>query len=121
MRLWKAILIGCDKRAKVRNTLFCSIGSEQRGSCALGAAYEAFTGSCQFPSTAEAWVEFLEAFPILNNTLNGKTVKNIIAHLNDEENWPRERIALEFVKPLEDRLENPEDRLSVTHKTDKVA
>lgn len=107
MKLWEAILIGCDKRAQAFGGLFQTEG-EQIFSCALGAAIEGAGFGFDAFSVASS---FHFAYPILRQSSEcperrcGGTVQDNIIYLNDKCKWSRERIALEYVKPLEESLE----------------
>lgn len=120
MKLWEAILIGCDKRPQAFKSLFIRDSDGTVRSCALGAAQEAsgvfnideFFVATNISSRVQL---FRKQFPILSLLCklpdccgaiqpSSETLDNHITHLNDDHRWPREKIALEFVKPIEDAL-----------------
>jgi hypothetical protein len=159
MKLWKAILIGCDRRAQAFGSYFAkNLRDDTVCSCVLGAAYEGVVQdlsflresnyckhhldhnchlkteySCQLdlPEDDDNW--FSKTFPHLFKSLsicpekdsmiegivhegtprgiclfnggNDISVMRLVEHLNDDHRWSRERIALEFVKPIEDLIE----------------
>jgi len=107
MKLWQAILIGSDRREQAFGNFFENNDQGQCKSCALGAAYEATFDSTDIISSGTADMKLCLKYPILNKELDikGGTVMINIVHLNDHMKWTRERIALEFVKPLEDKEE----------------
>jgi len=110
MKLWEAILIGCDRRGQAFTTLFHKEkGKEEVTSCALGAAIEGAFGK---PSK-RLQNRLRKNFLILGDYVEwsrwagdaGITegpLEDLIVHMNDGERWPRERIALEIVKPIEE-------------------
>lgn len=115
MKLWKAMLIGCDRRAQAFGSLFRN--NQHDGtctSCALGAAWEGRFGHLiykndlmydEFPILrlyVAAPAEVYEALPS-GRAREKFPVDSIITYLNDNRKWSRERIALEFVKPLEEQ------------------
>lgn len=103
MKFWEAMLIGCDKRGKACGDLFYYYPDGTCLSCALGAAYEGATGNHFWPfgGTAnfgvDTWIG--KRWPWLTPRVIDRIVR-----LNDQENWTRERIALEYVKPIEEGL-----------------
>lgn len=108
MKLWEAILIGCDRRAQAFGALVRHQNNGECHSCAIGAAMEATFGLDEVDGSN--LTKFVELYPILFKTVvvdgvESTTVFERITDLNDEEQWAREKIALEFVKPLEDAME----------------
>ena len=108
MELWQAILLGSELRGQA----FGDYVVDQK-SCALEAAREA-TGSeniDELVSRYRAQMSLRMPCPACGLTIDPRTynrepfnVFGIISHLNDGHRWTRERIALEFVKPLEESL-----------------
>ncbi len=109
MKLWEAILIGCDRRGQAFTTLFHKEkGKEEVTSCALGAAIEGAFGK---PSR-RLQDRLRREFPILRRDFDWRpwvpsehwerVLEDLIVHMNDAERWSRERIALEIVKPIEE-------------------
>lgn len=113
MDLATAICEGAKLRPQTYGMLFGDVGTGL-GSCALGAAYEALTGTHLLPYAkidddiavkhSNAYRVLREAFPVLSS---GQPVhacgevkcsyrsdaRGIIEHLNDAHQWTREGIA----------------------------
>ena len=109
MKLWEAILIGCDRRGQAFTTLFHKVRrKEEVTSCALGAAIEGAFGK---PSR-RLQNRLRREFPILSSGFDWtqwvpgepweRPLEDLIVYMNDAERWSRERIALEIVKPIEE-------------------
>lgn len=126
LRLSEAIRLGSLLRPQGKSTLFSFSGRWDDGqpiaSCALGAAYEAATGTVILRTCmeTEAWRYLKETFPIINNpaewpqSVGGENSKfhgcspliRIIFTLNDHFGWTRTQIA-DYIATLEDQLDSP--------------
>ena len=107
MKLWEAILLGSQIRPQTFTRPFDDIGS-----CAWGAAWEAvglrdwiLSYGCNVEEKLIelGWLQVTDkahTCPVCGYKEDGCA----IAHLNDAHYWTRERIALEFVKPMEEAL-----------------
>lgn len=113
MKLSEAILKGSQIRPQGFDNYFVKWPDGTVRSCALGAAYEAITGSSQVPD-----FDFIEKWPdeeavkiaTKNVSTNGVCgcemvsrvlpVANLVSHLNDHHKWTREKIA-EWVSTVE--------------------
>jgi hypothetical protein len=113
MKLWQAILVGCRRRKRTKDTLFSEALDGSVYSCALGAAYEGVAGEVCWDNN-RAYDRLHKTFPVLNKEtrcpVKGcRSVPmmfcNIITHLNDYHGWSRERIALEVVRPNEEQAD----------------
>ena len=113
MKLWQAILAGCRRRKRTKDTLFSEALDGSVYSCAL--AYEGIAGEvCWDNSRANDRLH--KTFPVLNKEARCPvkgcrsvpmfcTLGSIITHLNDEHGWSREWIALEVVRPNEEHAD----------------
>jgi hypothetical protein len=115
MKLWQAILAGCRRRKRTKNTLFSEALDGSVYSCALGAAYEGIAGDVCWDNN-RAYDRLHKTFPVLNKearcpvracsaSMMFLTLDCIITHLNDAHGWSRERIALEVVRPNEEQAD----------------
>lgn len=111
MELWQAILLG----SQIRGQAFGDYVVDQK-SCALEAAREA-TRSENIDGLVSRYRNQMSQkmpCPACGLTIDPRTyernafsVYGLISHLNDDHRWTRERIALEFVKPIEESLVKP--------------
>jgi hypothetical protein len=103
MQLSEAIREGAQLRPQCRMQMFLRLGDIIH-SCALGAAYEGagyvarLRGMEKIPITLDTlWPKLstrVVVCPVSGCPSNGRiTVRDHIAHLNDEHNWSREQIA----------------------------
>ena len=100
MKLSDAILLGST--LKPQGFGFGSTRPHLDRLCAFGAAYLAL-GMGGAMSDLYPWLDNLDSCPVC---MERERIAWIISnHLNDEHRWTRERIALEFVRPLEALLE----------------
>lgn len=112
LKLWEAILIGSDRRAQGFKEMFVTQPNGEIYSCAFGAAEEAISG---VPKSSR--VDFLKHYPFLKvchscpKCGGNAALVDTILHLNDFHRWPREKIALEFVRPIEEGQANDNSRL----------
>ena len=104
MELWQAILLGSQIRGQSYGPGLIMGG----GSCAIEAANEAIG----IPVNKECLLDAVKAWPLLYKSvlcpvckLKSPMYSVIALCLNDTHKWTRERIALEFVRPLEESLE----------------
>lgn len=115
MKLWQAILAGCRRRKRTKNTLFSKALDGSVYSCALGAAYEGVAGEVCWDDN-RAYDLLHKTFPVLNKEtrcpvkecsepMMFHTLDYIITHLNDVHGWSREWIALEVVRPNEEQAD----------------
>ena len=105
MKFWEALLIGSMMRPKqARYAMF-----DGEGTCALGAVYEAVgwkpeeNPHCRGVSLPE----FAGLVGTGDDVCPCGCGENFlffstVVHLNNEASWSREKIALEFVKPIEE-------------------
>ena len=103
MELWQAIFLGCQ----IRKQSYGPGAILGDGSCAIEAANEAIG----IPLNQKCFPYAVKAWPFLNNEVQCPDCKResamywiIATCLNDRHHWTRERIALEFVKPIEESL-----------------
>lgn len=120
MELWQAILLGSQIRGKANGYLY---DADTKTSCALGASIEAVVGTDEF--TREdfwAWTVLHTQWPWVNKKVvacpecaRTNDVADLIVHLNNTtgHDWTRERIALEFVRPIEESLVKKESAVEV--------
>jgi len=117
MKLFEAILAGCDRRAQGFRRLFTRLPNGQGYSCALGAAFESTfgineeTGKWRLKQRMNA---LRERYPVLERNAPTScevpgcspfwvhSLNDLIVHLNDDHRWPREKIAMEVVRRLEE-------------------
>jgi hypothetical protein len=103
MKLSEAIRDGAKRRRQVYG-----VGSKDEGSCALGAAREAMTGTWFGNSCVITWAGM--TFPHFPNQQPcpacgiEKSFPGVVAHINDHHQWSREAIA-EWVETIENKLE----------------
>jgi hypothetical protein len=116
MKLWQAILAGCRRRKRTKDTLFSKALDGAVYSCALGAAYEGVAGEVCWDNN-RAYDRLHKTFPVLNKEARCPVkgcrsvpkiciLGSMITHLNDSHGWSRERIALEVVRPNEEQAES---------------
>lgn len=118
MKLWQAILIGCDRRAQAFKSLFVKDLDGKCRSCAFGAAYEATFGVKVIDViTNDQNTQFSKAYPVIFQEsecpccgcFTKRPVEDVVTHLNDNHRWLREKIAREFVKPIEEEVDASSD------------
>jgi hypothetical protein len=104
LKLWQAILIGCDRREQGFGEFNQISRDGDVRTCALGAAYEGTFGEIAEPS--KAYERLRMTYPILERRIGSEDLLDLIVDLNDLSRWPREKIAIEFVKPIEEVMED---------------
>lgn len=109
MKLSEAMRLGAMIRPQCFNELFANFGLPSEESCALGAAIEGAglkKGNKIWDNELPlAWKNLL-ARPARCPICHGSEIVHaIVVHLNNEHHWTRERIATEFVEPIERQLE----------------
>ncbi len=118
LKLWQAILIGCDRRAQGFGSLFRTMSDGSCISCTWGAAIEGTFNKTDPNYGGDLLREcYSFAFNPINKTncpacSSYRSIACILVHLNDYHYWPREKIALEFVKPIEQELEDADEEIN---------
>lgn len=119
--LWQEMLLGSSLSPQGFKACFSEFPDGTIATCAFGAAMQARgckgTVEPEYEIWAEdAWPWTLEVIAKCPECGEENDLMGIVFQLNDDHKWTRERIALEFVKPLEESLVKPESAVEVEMK-----